>query len=83
MPLNKTYKTATIEVIDGFKCDICSNYYDFEQYIDGATPTSTHLFHAKHTFGYGSTMDGSTVEMTICEKCLLQFCQNNKIQINN
>lgn len=85
MPLNKIYKTANIEVNEGFKCDMCSKYYDFEHHRDDAPNTSTipHFFHARHTFGYGSAMDGSTVEMTICEKCLLQFCQDNEIQINS
>lgn len=83
MPLNKTYKTRNVEVNEGFKCDICRKDYDFEHYEDNASLASTvpSFFHTKHTFGFGSPMDGSTVEMTICEKCLLQLCHDNQIQV--
>jgi len=85
MPLDKIFKTQTVELARGFSCDICKRYYAFENYTASRIEDFSSLpnfFHAVHTFGYGSFEDGSKVEITICDDCLLVFCDGHKIRVN-
>ncbi len=34
-------------------------------------------FVLKHTFGYGSNIDGESVEAAVCDKCLENIIRNN------
>jgi len=84
MSINYLYKTANIPVPQGFKCDICKKYFEFEHYTASGIDEFSSLpnfLHVKHSFGYGSTEDGSIVDITLCDTCVSTLCHQHKIKI--
>lgn len=59
-------KTHTEETVIGFVCDRC------EQTIDNNT-ARTDSFEINYSCGYGTEYDGTSIEATICDKCLIDI----------
>ena len=53
----------TVEVETGYICDSCGEI--FIKSLSG--------FHIKHTCGYDSKHDGSTISFQICDNCLMDI----------
>ena len=54
------YKDRILKVFDGMVCDVCK-----AMDLNGCSD-----FVLRHTFGYGSPIDGKSVEAAICDICL-------------
>jgi len=54
------YREEAKKVFDGMVCDVCK----------AVDENGCNDFVLRHTFGYGSPMDGDSVEAAICDICL-------------
>jgi len=60
------YDMKPMPVFAGMVCDAC-----------GMTDTSgCNDFVLKHTFGYGSNIDGGSVQAAVCDRCLENIIRN-------
>jgi hypothetical protein len=60
------YDIVPTPIFGGMVCDVCG-----EEHSDGCFD-----FVLKHTFGYGSSLDGDSVEAAICDICLEKLLRN-------
>ncbi len=54
------YEMQEVSVLIGMVCDICG-----EEDLSGCND-----FVLRHIFGYGSPIDGNSVEAAVCDRCL-------------
>ena len=79
MPLKIQKNSKLIDTPIGFTCDCCKYYVPFSMFrTDGInTVVSDPEFIAiEHQFGYGSSVDGMKVDLSICEPCFETYCEN-------
>ncbi len=88
MGLNTSYKTQSVLHADGFRCDLCKTYVDFNRNLpvndlDGFDRpiSAVGCVQIHHTFGFGSANDGDSVSVYMCENCLLSLCKERQITI--
>lgn len=80
MPLKIQKTNKLIDTFVGFTCDCCKYYVPFSYFrVDGINDVVSHpeFIAIHHQFGYGTSSDGLTVELTICEPCFEKFCQSH------
>ena len=84
--LYKKNKGVIRYIPSGFLCDLCKASFEFSSYqADGLTEISSKPGFAElnHSFGYGTDCDGESLSITLCEPCLIELCDNNKILIRD
>ncbi len=72
MPIE--YETVVIQQPSRFRCDCCKT--DFEDMRSSVR--------IRHTFGYDAppNWDGESIDMVICEKCLLKITVENGVTLS-
>ena len=82
MPLTIQKNNKLIDTPIGFTCDCCKYYVPFSKFrADGinAMVSDPEFIAINHQFGYGSSVDGKKVQLTICEPCFEGFCQSHAL----
>lgn len=69
MPLFYKDVIVTKQTCMGFECSRCKTKYEADNFVE-----MQEMLHWQNTGGYGSVWgDGTTVEVTLCQKCTLEL----------